>query len=245
MLSRQRQKLVRGFSFRIVGPIRERVDSDKSDGEAEKSSSEGKELSSSRWVVQMYYGWINDIRRKLQYVFWLVLYTLVMLAIFAERAYFFSVEREHRGLRRVAGYGVTVTRGAASAMMFTYSTLLVTMCRNLFALLRSTVLHRLVPFDHMVSFHRYMAFWALLWTLIHIVGHAVNFYHISTQPPTDLTCLFRDFFRRSAYRSPNIYLLQVEVPKLGNLGTSAEPSNGIFRLLERRYIKGKKSMKIT
>lgn len=47
-----------------------------------------------------------------------------------------SVEREHRGLRRIAGYGVTVTRGAASAMMFTYSTLMVTMCRNMLAILR-------------------------------------------------------------------------------------------------------------
>lgn len=47
------------------------------------------------------------------------------------------VEREHGGLRRIAGYGVTVTRGAASAMMFTYSSLLVTMCRNIFSALRS------------------------------------------------------------------------------------------------------------
>ena len=56
----------------------------------------------------------------------------------------YSVEREHAGLRRIAGYGVTVTRGAASGMMFTYSTLLVTMCRNLITYLRETPFNRYV-----------------------------------------------------------------------------------------------------
>lgn len=120
-----------------------------------------------------------------------VLYTLVLFAIFAERAYcmyhcFFScffyyfiytliwvflilyidysVEREHGGLRRIAGYGVTVTRGAASAMMFTYSTLLVTMCRNLITFLRETFVGHYIPFDSNVLFHKYIALWALIFT---------------------------------------------------------------------------------
>ncbi|XP_071549834.1 dual oxidase 2-like isoform X2 [Panulirus ornatus] len=149
-------------------------------------------------LLHQYYNYyVNNIRGDIQYVFWKILYTIVMFLIFAERAYFYSVEREHAGLRRIAGYGVTVTRGAASAMMFTYSTLLITMCRNLFSVLRSTFLHRLVPFDSMVDFHRYMGLWALIWTIMHIIGHAINFYHISTQTPPDLICLFRDYFRRT------------------------------------------------
>ncbi|PSN41143.1 hypothetical protein C0J52_05201 [Blattella germanica] len=94
-------------------------------------------------------------------VFWCALYTLVLLAIFAERAY---LEREHAGLRRIAGYGVTITRGAASAMMFTYSTLLITMCRNTITMLRDTFLHVYIPFDSAVSFHKYVALWALVFT---------------------------------------------------------------------------------
>ena len=73
----------------------------------------------------------------------------------------YSVEREHAGLRRIAGYGVTVTRGAASAMMFTYSTILVTMCRNTITFLRSTFLHRYVPFDGALAFHKIVAWTAL------------------------------------------------------------------------------------
>ncbi|XP_069693033.1 dual oxidase-like [Periplaneta americana] len=127
-------------------------------------------------------------------VFWLTLYTLVLLAIFAERAYYYSVEREHSGLRRIAGYGVTITRGAASAMMFTYSTLLITMCRNTITMLRDTFLHIYIPFDSAVSFHKYIAIWALVFTVMHCIGHAFNFYSISTQTSDDLTCLFRNFF---------------------------------------------------
>ncbi|XP_064081195.1 dual oxidase 2-like isoform X2 [Macrobrachium nipponense] len=148
-------------------------------------------------VIDMVYGISNQLRSKEQYYFWKSLYTLVMIGIFIERAYYYLVEQEHGGLRRVASVGVTFTRGAASAMMFTYSTLLITMCRNLLSKLRSTALHRFFPFDDMVSFHRYVGTWALFWTLMHVVGHAINFYHISTQTPIDLVCLFRDFFRRS------------------------------------------------
>nr|CAD7401821.1 unnamed protein product [Timema poppensis] len=97
-------------------------------------------------------------------IFWVTLYTLVLLAIFAERAYYYSVEREHSGLRRIAGYGVTVTRGAASAMMFTYSSLLLTMCRNIITIMRDTFLHVYIPFDGAVSFHKYIAIWSLVFT---------------------------------------------------------------------------------
>ena len=74
------------------------------------------------------------------------------------------MEREQTGLRHIAGYGVTVTRGAASAMMFTYSSLLITMCRNTITILRDTFLHIYIPFDSAVSFHKYIAIWALVFT---------------------------------------------------------------------------------
>ena len=41
----------------------------------------------------------------------------------------YAVEYEHKGFRSIAGYGVALTRGAAGAMSFTFSLLLLTMCR--------------------------------------------------------------------------------------------------------------------
>ncbi|KAI8789215.1 G-protein coupled receptor 126, partial [Biomphalaria glabrata] len=138
--------------------------------------------------------YVNNHNRQ---IFWLTLYTLVTLGIFIERAYYYSFEREHAGLRRMAGYGVSVTRGAASAQMFTYSSLLVTMSRNTLTFFRETFLHRFVPFDNAHDMHLYIAFLAILFTLIHCIGHLINFYHIATQPSSDLNCYFTEYFRSS------------------------------------------------
>ena len=76
----------------------------------------------------------------------------------------FAIEREAAGLRRICGYGVSITRGAASAMMFTYASMLVTMCRSVITYLRETFLHIYVPFDDAVTMHKYIAFLAAVFT---------------------------------------------------------------------------------
>ena len=131
------------------------------------------------------------------HIFWLSLFWLVVCGIFVERAYYYSIEREHAGLRRIAGYGVTVTRGAASCMMFTYSVLLLTMARNFITYLRETMFNNYIPFDSYISFHKIVALTALFFTLMHGIGHGINFYHISTQTANDLTCLFREVYHRT------------------------------------------------
>ncbi|KAK3803212.1 hypothetical protein RRG08_013795 [Elysia crispata] len=142
--------------------------------------------------LQMFTRYIDNHRRQ---IFWVTLYTIVLAAIFIERAYYYSVEREHGGLRRLAGFGVSVTRGAASAQMFTYASLLVTMSRNTLTYFRETFLHRFIPFDNFHDMHIYVAFLAILFTIMHVIGHLINFYHISTQTPGDVSCYFREFFR--------------------------------------------------
>lgn len=135
----------------------------------------------------------------------------------------FSVEREHAGLRRIAGYGVSITRGAASTMAFTYSVILLPMCRNTITYLRETPLNRFVPFDSLHGFHQHIAITALIYTLMHIIGHSLNFYHISTQTADDLTCLFRDYYHFSD-----------ELPKFQywtfNTLTGSNPSMAVHRM---------------
>jgi dual oxidase len=133
---------------------------------------------------------------KLQ-IFYFCLFYLVVAGIFIERAYFYSIEREYSGLRQIAGFGITVTRGAASAMMFTFSILLLTMARNFITYLRETIFNNYVPFDSYITAHKIIALTALFFTAIHAIGHGVNFYHISTQVPDDLTCLFREVYHQS------------------------------------------------
>ncbi|XP_026827307.1 dual oxidase 2 isoform X2 [Ooceraea biroi] len=141
-----------------------------------------------------WYPIMKYLANKQLQIFWLCLYTLFLLGIFAERVYYYSIQREHSGLRRILGYGLTITRGSASAMMFAYSTLLLTMCHNTITILRTTILQFYIPFDSAIEMHKYIACWALIFTVLHIIGHGFNFYHISTQTADDLTCLFRNYF---------------------------------------------------
>lgn len=73
-------------------------------------------------------------------------------------------------------------------------------------ILRNTILQQYIPFDSFVDFHKYIASWALLFTVMHIIGHAFNFYHISTQASDDLTCLFRNYFH-ATHELPKFHYL--------------------------------------
>ena len=134
--------------------------------------------------------------QKLQ-IFYFSLFMLITAAIFVERSYYYSVEREHAGLRRIAGFGVTITRGAASGMMWAYSVLLLTMARNFITFLRETIFNNYVPFDSYIEAHKVIALTALFFTIMHAVGHGINFYHIATQTANDLTCIFREVYHRT------------------------------------------------
>ena len=148
-------------------------------------------------IIQFFYIFFRYIENYRLHIFWLSIFFLVTIAVFGERYYYYSIEREVGGLRRIAGQGVSVTRGAASAMMFTYSVLLITMARNFITYLRETIFNNYIPFDSYISFHKIVALTALLFTICHAIGHGSNFYHISTQTPGDLTCIFREVYFRT------------------------------------------------
>ncbi|XP_020296286.1 dual oxidase-like [Pseudomyrmex gracilis] len=154
----------------------------------EKIVEEPKKELDDYWYPIMKY-----IANKRLHIFWTCLYTLFLLGIFVERVYSFSKENAS-GLRQILGYGLAVTKGSAAPMMLAYSTLLVVMCNNTITFLRTTILQFYIPFDSAIEMHKYVACWALIFTVLHVVGHGFNFYHISTQTADDLTCLFRNYF---------------------------------------------------
>ncbi|XP_014788035.1 dual oxidase isoform X1 [Octopus bimaculoides] len=140
----------------------------------------------------------NFVENYRQHIFFLILLYTFTLGVFAERFYYYSVENEHVGLRRMMGYGLSVTRGAAASMSFNFSLLLLTMCRNLITFLRGTFLNMYIPFDSNVAFHKLVAWNALFFTALHVIGYGFNFYHVATQPSA-LLCIFRNIVFRSDY----------------------------------------------
>ena len=198
--ARARRTVVRAYGRTTKGDPREATGGGASE-EGTGTLTREIPLQSRKLTKSVYGRYVSIFLRIVEnyklHIFWLSIFFLLTIFIFVERSYYYSVEREHAGLRRIAGYGVTVTRGAASAMMWTYSVLLITMSRNFITYLRETMFNNYIPFDSYISFHKIVALTALAFTICHGIGHGINFYHISTQTPGDLNCLFREVYRRT------------------------------------------------
>ena len=104
--------------------------------------------------------------RRLE-IFWITIYVALISLIFVERFIFYGYLRENRGLRRIAGFGIAVTRGSASVIMFTLALLLLPMCRNTLAVARTTRLRFVVPFDRVVEFHTIVGWTFVIAALVH------------------------------------------------------------------------------
>ncbi|XP_013412172.1 dual oxidase 2-like isoform X1 [Lingula anatina] len=150
------------------------------------------------------------VENNFLHIFYLALFFLITIAIFVERSYYYAVLNEAKGLRRMAGYGISVTRGAASSMSFTFSVVLLTMCKNTMNLLRTTWVNNYVPFDAAFGFHKVSAYTSTFIALGHTIGHCINFYHLSTQPPDFVGCVFSNtiWFRSDYLPTFGFYLFQ-------------------------------------
>ncbi|ELU06497.1 hypothetical protein CAPTEDRAFT_191097 [Capitella teleta] len=154
--------------------------------------------SKQTMFTQKLISWRHHFENQSQKLVYLFIFFSICLLVFAERFYYYAVEQEHIGLRSIAGYGVALTRGAAAGMSFTFSLLLLTMCRNTITRLRETVINLYIPFDSHISFHKIVACAALFFTVVHIVGYCFNFYHVATQPVSFL-CMFDEIYFRSDF----------------------------------------------
>ncbi|CAB1331860.1 unnamed protein product [Coregonus sp. 'balchen'] len=94
------------------------------------------------------------------------------------------------GVPETSVVGILVSRGSAAAISFLYPYMLLTVCRNLITFGRETFLNQYIPFDAAIDFHRFMAMSALLFSVIHSLGHVVNVYVFSVSDLSILACLF-------------------------------------------------------
>ncbi|KAL2814571.1 ferric reductase NAD binding domain-containing protein [Aspergillus cavernicola] len=73
-------------------------------------------------------------------------------------------------------YSVWISRGAGLVLTFDGTLILLPMCRNLIKFLRPKL--RFLPLDETIWFHRQVAYAILVFTILHVSSHYVNFYHI-------------------------------------------------------------------
>ena len=124
-----------------------------------------------------------------QNIFYLFVFYVITIALFIDRFIHYSFMAEHTDLRHIMGVGIAITRGSAASLSFCYSLLLLTMSRNFLTKLKEFSIQQYIPLDAHIQFHKICALTALFFSLLHTVGHIVNFYHVSTQPVEHLRCL--------------------------------------------------------
>ncbi|XP_029431202.1 dual oxidase 1-like isoform X2 [Rhinatrema bivittatum] len=152
--------------------------------------------------IQQFKRFIENYRRHIVCV---VIFYGIAMGMFVERAYYYAYESQHTGIAQVTLIGIIISRGTAASISFMYSYILLTMCRNLITFLRETFLNCYIPFDAAVDFHRLIANAAIILTVFHTIGHAINIYMFSISPLSILSCLFPNVFTDDGSELPQKY----------------------------------------
>uniref|UniRef100_A0ABM5EXE9 NAD(P)H oxidase (H2O2-forming) n=1 Tax=Pogona vitticeps TaxID=103695 RepID=A0ABM5EXE9_9SAUR len=152
--------------------------------------------------IQQFKRFIENYRR---HIICVMIFSAITAGVFAERAYYYGFPSSSMGIGETTFVGIIISRGAAASISFTYSFILLTMCRNFITFLRETFLNHYIPFDSAVDFHRWIATGALIFSVLHTLGHVVNVYIFSVTPLSILACLFSHVFVNDGSQLPPKY----------------------------------------
>jgi len=98
---------------------------------------------------------------------------------------FFNYDLKDNLVTARATFGITypIARSAALVLHVDVIFILLPVCRNFISILRRTPLNDIIPFDKNITFHKATAWSIVIWTVIHISAHMVNFYRLAMVDP--------------------------------------------------------------
>ncbi|XP_053573547.1 dual oxidase 1-like [Bombina bombina] len=167
------------------------------------------EAKKEKYQRSKFYQKIQEIKRFVEnyrrHIVCVMIFYGICVGLFFDRVYHYAFESQHTGIAEVSLPAIIVSRGSAASISFMFSYILLTMCRNLITFLRETFLNQYIPFDAAVDFHRLIAKTAIILTVLHSVGHAINIYMFSITPLSTLSCLFPKVFIDDGSELPQKY----------------------------------------
>lgn len=88
-----------------------------------------------------------------------------------------------------ATFGITfpIARTAALVLHVDVAFILLPVCRNFISMLRRTPLNTFIPFDKNITFHKAVAWSIVVFSIVHIVAHMVNFTELVMVDPDAVT----------------------------------------------------------
>ncbi|KAG1939411.1 dual oxidase [Pimephales promelas] len=150
--------------------------------------------------------WIQQFKRFIENYRRHIICVVIMYGITAglalERCYYYGLQAHATGIPEASMVGVLVSRGSAAAISFLFPYMLLSVCRNLITVCRETFLNRYIPFDAAIDLHRHMAVTAVILSVVHSLGHVVNFYVFCISDLSILACLFPRVFSNNGSELP-------------------------------------------
>ncbi|KAF9146473.1 hypothetical protein BG015_011588 [Linnemannia schmuckeri] len=141
---------------------------------AQKFASLGMPPQQSAFRTRLDQFLLNEGARTIFLTFWSLLQVLIFYFSFE----IYNRSTQYSQTRSKLGITLGVSRGAAAVINFDCGLILFSVCRNLISVLRSTFLNSIVPFDRNVLFHKTVAWSIVLFSVVHIVGHYINYYRL-------------------------------------------------------------------
>ncbi|XP_023650803.1 dual oxidase 1 [Paramormyrops kingsleyae] len=160
---------------------------------------DGHHRSRFQQKVQQFKRFVENYRRHI--VCFTIFYGIVA-GVTLERCYHYTLQADHTGIPESTAVGIVISRGSAAAISFLFPYMMLTVCRNLITMGRETILNHYIPFDAAIDFHRCLAMTAIIFTVIHSLGHVVNVYVFCVSDLSILSCLFPKVFVNDGYELP-------------------------------------------
>ncbi|TBU41089.1 NADPH oxidase [Dichomitus squalens] len=137
-----------------------------------------------RTLTEKYNHWmINEGGRRLFFFGFLLLHALVIALGFVH----YRLKDNLVGSNSTFGITFPIARTAALMLHVDVAFILLPVCRNFISMLRRTSLNQVIPFDKNITFHKAVAWSIVIFSIVHIVAHMVNFTELAMIDPDATT----------------------------------------------------------
>lgn len=149
------------------------------------------EKSSKRLTLkQKYNAWmVNEGGRRWFLLGFIFLHILVIIFGFFN----YQFKDNLNNARAMFGITYAIARTAAMVLHVDVALILIPVCRNFISLLRRTPLNTVIPFDKSIGFHKAVAWSIVVFTIIHVAAHMVNFARLGlsmSSKPSQVVLIF-------------------------------------------------------
>lgn len=147
-------------------------------------------------MVKAFETWTT--RRYAFFITWFILH--VILFIFGVLRV--KLDTNLINLNGPLNYSLWIARGGGLCLIWDCSIILLPVCRNILRILRVSFINKLIPIDENIWFHKITAYSILFCTIVHSLGHYVNFYKMDRLYRQDPEGPFKLTAAELLYKSP-------------------------------------------